>query len=243
MKATLFLFFILSLASLCKGQNDDWLEDVSNYTDNVADPILEYEKYNAFIGGEDIRKCGKSACNGLIKDYHPNGALKHKAFYQNGQLLNGYENYFDNEQLERKFEVINSSRAELHVYYKDGTIRSNVEYNKKLPIKWMDYYPNGNLEFVEEYDKKMEYYIKYNFYYIDGKPQNILELVDEKERIYVSKEYYRNGQVKEEGMRQMNASMGDYNRIGVWKFYDQSGTLTSTKNYVKGEEVEEEDSE
>lgn len=239
MKATLFLWLSFLLTLACYSQNDEWLEDVSNYTDNVADPILDYEKYNSFIGGEDIRKCGKVPCNGIIKDYHPNGVLKHKAYYQNGQLLNGYENYFDNEQMERKFEVINTSRAELHVYYKDGTMRSLVEYNKNLPVKWMDYYPNGNVEFIEEYDKKMEYYIKYNFYYIDGKPQNILELVDDKERIYVSKEYYRNGQIKEEGMRQMNASMGDYNRIGVWKFYDQNGNVTSTKNYVKGEEVEE----
>lgn len=234
--------FLILLATTLFGfaQGDDWFDDVDNITDNVEEPILYYERFNAFTEGDSVRTCMKRPCNGIIKDYWENGSLKHKAYYQNGRITNGYENYFDNEQIERKFVIINTGSAELTVYYKDGTMRSKVEYRKKNAIKWIDYYPNGNLEFIEEYDNNMEYYIKYNFYFMNGKPQSLLELVDKTKRIYTSKAYYKNGQLKEEGLRQQNASLGDYVRIGEWKFYDDSGNLIETRDFYKGEEIEEE---
>ncbi|PLW93895.1 MAG: hypothetical protein C0592_04695 [Marinilabiliales bacterium] len=220
-------------------QGDDWFNNLENVTQDVEEPMLYYERFNSFTEGDSVRRCDKRPCNGIIKDYYENGVLKHKGYYESGRLITGYENYYDNEQLERNFKIIGTGSALLTVYYKDGTLRSRVEYRKKNAIKWEDYYPNGNIEFIEEYDKKMQYYIKYNFYYMNGNPQNILELVDEKERIYTSKEYYRNGSIKCEGLRQQNASMGDYVRIGEWKFYNDDGTLKETVNYYKGEEIEE----
>jgi hypothetical protein len=47
--------------------------------------------------------------------------------------------------------------------------------------------------------------------------------------------------MKSEGLRQMNASLGDYVRIGEWKFYDDEGKHTETKNFYKGEELEGDD--
>lgn len=239
MRIIAFLSVVFLSVSLF-AQGDDWFDNVENISDNAEEPMLYYENFNAFTEGDSVRICQKRPCNGIIKDYWENGALKHKAYYQNGRITNGYENYFENEQMERKFVIINAGSAELTVYYKDGTMRSKVEYRKKNAIKWIDYYPNGNLEFIEEYDNNMEYYIKYNFYFMNGKPQNLLELVDKVKRIYTSKTYYKNGQLKEEGLRQMNASLGDYVRIGEWKFYDDQGTLTETRDFYKGEELEEE---
>ncbi|MPM05119.1 hypothetical protein SDC9_51405 [bioreactor metagenome] len=242
MRILVVLFFLITPVCLFS-QGDDWFDNIENITDNVEEPMLYYERFNAFTGGDSVRLCNKKPCNGIQKDFWENGVIKHKAYYQNGRITNGYENYFENEQLERKFSIINSSSAELTVYYKDGTLRSKVEYRRKNPIKWIDYYPNGNVEFIEEYDNSMEYYIKYNFYFMNGSPQSILELVDKNERIYTSKTYYKNGQLKEEGLRQLNASLGDYVRIGDWKFYDEEGKLTSSHNYYKGEEVEDDSSD
>jgi len=234
--ALLFLFLIsLSVFS----QGDDWFDNIENITDNVEEPMLYYERFNAFTMGDSVRLCNKRPCNGIQKDFWENGIIKHKAYYQNGRITNGYENYFDNEQLERKFTIINASSAELVVYYKDGTLRSKVEYRRKNAIKWADYYPNGNLEFIEEYDNSMEYYIKYNFYFMNGSPQSTLELVDKNERIYTAKVYYKNGQLKEEGFRQLNMAAGDYVRIGEWKYYDEQGKLIETHNFHKGEEIED----
>ena len=234
--ALLFLFLIP--ASLFS-QGDDWFDNIENISDNVEEPMLYYERFNAFTMGDSVRLCNKRPCNGIQKDFWENGSLKHKAYYQNARIINGYENYFDNEQLERKFTIINASSAELVVYYKDGTLRSKVEYRRKNAIKWADYYPNGNLEFIEEYDNSMEYYIKYNFYFMNGSPQSTLELVDKNERIYTAKTYYKNGQLKEEGFRQLNMAAGDYVRIGEWKYYDEQGKLTESHNFHKGEEIED----
>jgi antitoxin component YwqK of YwqJK toxin-antitoxin module len=234
--ALLFLFLVpVSLFS----QGDDWFDNIENITDNVEEPMLYYERFNAFTMGDSVRLCNKKPCNGIQKDFWENGIIKHKAYYQNGRITNGYENYFDNEQLERKFTIINASSAELVVYYKDGTLRSKVEYRRKNAVKWADYYPNGNLEFIEEYDNSMEYYIKYNFYFMNGSPQSTLELVDKNERIYTAKTYYKNGQLKEEGFRQLNMAAGDYVRIGEWKYYDEEGKLIETHNFHKGEEIED----
>jgi len=233
------LLFLLLISLSVFSQGDDWFDNIENITDNVEEPMLYYERFNAFTMGDSVRLCNKRPCNGIQKDFWENGIIKHKAYYQNGRITNGYENYFDNEQLERKFTIINASSAELVVYYKDGTLRSKVEYRRKNAIKWADYYPNGNLEFIEEYDNSMEYYIKYNFYFMNGSPQSTLELVDKNERIYTAKVYYKNGQLKEEGFRQLNMAAGDYVRIGEWKYYDEQGKLIETHNFHKGEEIED----
>ncbi len=233
------LLFLVLISLSVFSQGDDWFDNIENITDNVEEPMLYYERFNAFTMGDSVRLCNKRPCNGIQKDFWENGIIKHKAYYQNGRITNGYENYFDNEQLERKFTIINASSAELVVYYKDGTLRSKVEYRRKNAIKWIDYYPNGNLEFIEEYDNSMEYYIKYNFYFMNGSPQSTLELVDKNERIYTAKVYYKNGQLKEEGFRQLNMAAGDYVRIGEWKYYDEQGKLIETHNFHKGEEIED----
>jgi len=233
------LLFLVLISLSVFSQGDDWFDNIENITDNVEEPMLYYERFNAFTMGDSVRLCNKRPCNGIQKDFWENGIIKHKAYYQNGRITNGYENYFDNEQLERKFTIINASSAELVVYYKDGTLRSKVEYRRKNAIKWADYYPNGNLEFIEEYDNSMEYYIKYNFYFMNGSPQSTLELVDKNERIYTAKVYYKNGQLKEEGFRQLNMAAGDYVRIGEWKYYDEQGKLIETHNFHKGEEIED----
>ena len=57
----------------------------------------------------------------------------------------------------------------------------------------------------------------------------------------MAKTYYKNGNMKNEGLRQLNMAAGDYVRIGEWKFYDEQGKLTETLNFFKGEEIEDND--
>lgn len=230
MKYFPFLILFFFFCSL-KSQVDDWLENVEEIDWHVEAPILEYEKYNIYTSNDSIRLCDKKPCKGWIKDYYPNGQLKHKGFYENGKITMGYENYYENGQLERKFTVISPTRAELIAYYKDGTLRSRIEFKKNQPFKSIEYYPNGNIEYIEEYDNSLKFYVKFNFYYSNGSPQSILEIVDQKKRIYTSKKYYKNGQLKEEGLRMYNAAEGDYKRIKEWKFYDEKGNLIKTINY------------
>jgi len=117
-------------------------------------------------------------------------------------------------------------------------MRSNVIYVGSSVLKEEDYYPGGQLEFIEEYNKKGEQYIQRKFYRPNGKPESILELTDKKKQLYASREYYENGTLKEEGTLIYNPGVGDYQKHGAWKFYDEKGTLKEEKNFSKGEEVE-----
>ncbi|MBU0488109.1 MAG: hypothetical protein KKA07_04795 [Bacteroidetes bacterium] len=229
MRVSHYLFGILILAfSVTKAQNE---------TPENQKPIAQYDQYNPAIGGDSLRYCNGSLCSGFIKDYYPNGNVKHKGFYVNGQLSNQYKNYYDNGQLERSWLLKDARHSILELYFRNGKMRSEVTYFKGQPIIWKDYYVNGNLEYWEEYDKNLEYYLRLNFYYENGKPQTTLEITDKRERHYAAKEYYNNGVVKEEGLKIFNASENDYLKLGIWKVYSSSGELIQEQNFVKGAEV------
>jgi len=229
-----FLVLIFLFGGIAFPQHDDWFYSDDFYADEGEPPMLEYDKYNPFAGGDSTRLCDGRYCNGNIIDQHPNGKIKHKGFYTRGKLRNGYENYFDTEQLERKFRILSGNSGVLDVYYSDGTLRSEVEFFKNQPLKWKDYYPNGNIEFWEEYDRKLEYYVRFNFYYINGTPQSILELKDLKKLTYDTKEHYLNGNIKEEGEMQYLPFSGGHVKVGEWKVYDIQGKLIRTEKYREG---------
>ena len=106
-------------------------------------------------------------------------------------------------------------------------------------LEWEDYYPNGNLESSEENNKSLDYYIHFNFYYENGNPQNTLELIDKKNKIYSSKEFFENGQVKQEGKRIQNQAINDYFKSGKWLIYNEKGELIDKEIYVRGELIDE----
>lgn len=197
--------------------------------------INYYEPLNFQTGGDSVRydKKGYSAV-GWYKDYYENGKLLHKGYYVDGQLKI-YKNYWDNDTLEREFRISDLSKCRMLIYYKTGKLKSDITYYKGNTIKWEDFYPNGQLEFIEEYDKNMEYYIQNKTFAEDGTPQMSLDLTDEKKKLYIKKEYHPNGKLKEEGPIRLNVSIHDYQKDGLWKIYDETGMLTSEETYVYGE--------
>lgn len=196
-----------------------------------------YERLNFLLGGDSVRyDQGKGyAANGWREDFYENGQMLHKGYYQEGQLKL-YKNFFDNGQLERNFALKpNPSLATMKVYYKNGNPRSEIDYVKGNPQKWQDWYPNGQLEFVEEYNNDIEYYIQNKTFQENGTPIMSLELVDERKKLYNKKEYHPNGKLREEGTIHFNKLVDDYQKEGVWKVYDESGKLVEENTYVKGE--------
>ncbi|HEY4800119.1 MAG TPA: hypothetical protein VII99_13650, partial [Bacteroidia bacterium] len=200
--------------------------------------IKLYDALNVSIGGDSMRNDQKGyAAQGWIEDDYPNGKVLHKGFYIDGQLK-AYKNYFPNGQLEREFKMTDLNKSNMLVYYEDGKMRSTILYSGNTSMKEEDYFPTGQLEYVEEYDKKCEYYLQRKFYGSNGKPTSILEITDNRRKIYDSKEYYDNGNIKEEGQMVFNAGIGDYQKKGKWKFYDESGKFKEEKNFENGEEVQ-----
>ena len=198
--------------------------------------ITVYDALNMATGGDSTRNDAKGyATQGWIEDYYPDGKVMHKGYYIDGQLK-AYKNYYPNGQTEREFKMVDLSRSGMSVFYDDGKTRSNITYITTNAVKEEDYFRSGQLGYIEEYDKKCVYYLQRKFYNQSGKPSSLLELVDEKRKIYTSKEYYDNGNIKEEGQILFSEAMGDYQKNGKWKFYNDNGILKEERTFSKGEE-------
>ncbi|MCF8298679.1 MAG: hypothetical protein K9J13_14115 [Saprospiraceae bacterium] len=229
----LSLFFVSALAQQI---------DISDLDDDdstiVDESITYYDRFNKVFGGDSIRYAKGAKCVGQVKDLYPNGNIKHKGVYENGRLVY-YKNYYENGQEERSFKAKGTMKHSLELYYKTGQLKSKVEYFKGDALIWQDFYPNGQMEFYEEYDKSFEFYILQKFFYDNGQLTSILELVDKKSKKYISKEYFRNGQIKEEGIRYFSIAMADYLKEGIWKIYNEQGKLIAEEDYVKGRIINE----
>lgn len=200
--------------------------------------INVYENLNMGTGGDSTRNDVKGyAAQGWFEDFYPGGQTLHKGYYIDGQLK-AYKNFFQNGQVEREFKMTDLSKSAMNVFYQDGKPRSVISYVDKNAVKEEDYYESGQLEYIEEYDKKCEFYLQRKFFGPNGKPTSILEITDQKHKIYSSKEYYDNGNLKEEGPMIYSEGVGDYQKNGKWKFYKEDGSLKEEKTFSKGDEGE-----
>lgn len=198
--------------------------------------IRIYEPLNMITSGDSVRSDAKGyAVQGWIQDYYRNGQVLHKGFYIDGQLK-VYKNFFPDGSVEREFRMTDLSKSTLTIYYHDKKIRSNIIFLNKSTLKEEDYFPSGQLEYIEEYDRRIEYYIQRKFFSESGKPTSTLELVDNKKKVYSCKEYYDNGNLKEEGSMIYNKNLSDYQKDGKWKFYNEDGSVKEEKIFAKGDE-------
>lgn len=236
MKKFLFILLILNSAYLF-GQQQQPQEKrytQAEVTDSVYG-INKYERLNAVLGGDSIRYDVKGfSALGWYKDYYVNGKLLHKGFYNDGQLKI-YKNYWDNDTLEREFRVSELNRYNMKIYYRNGQLKSEIDYVKSNPVKQVDYYPNGQIEFIEEYNKSMEYYLQNKTFYENGFPQTLLELIDNRKKIYLKREYFPNGKLKEEGELKFNISVQDYRKEGKWISYNEEGKPIEEDYFINGD--------
>jgi antitoxin component YwqK of YwqJK toxin-antitoxin module len=196
--------------------------------------ITEYERFNSAIGGDSLRYCNRSKCSGWIKDFYPNGKLKHKGFYEDGSLKTVYRNYYETGEPERLFKAMDTRKCIMKAYFRNGKIKSEVLYYRGEPILWQDFYSSGKPELYEKYDKNYEHYICRKFFYENGNVQSVLEMKDSKNLIYIGKEYYENGSVREEGNYIYNPNLKDYLKFDNWKVFDDKGRLIADQYFVNG---------
>src|SRR5690606_13147301 len=97
----------------------------------------------------------------------------HKGFYVDGQLKI-YKNYYPNGKEERNFRMVDIKKSKMTLFYEDGTMKSDIVYIGNEALSWIDYYPNGTVEFEEIYDKSFQYYEKKAAYFKSGKPEDVL---------------------------------------------------------------------
>ena len=224
-------------------QNADSLEtEIADSNLVIQDSLLvgipDYNKYTPLLGGKEFRMRNGLKINGMVKDYYPDSTLKHKGYYQNGQLVSTYRNYYPNGNPERIFAASGTNKLIIQLFYPDGKPREYTEYYKGEIIRYVDYYPSGDTTSFELHDKKKGYYIVLKNYYPNGILKDELQLLDKKKRVYHKKEYYPNGQVREEGTIIYNPVLYDYRREGEWKVYNEQGKLVETRTYYEGELIQ-----
>ncbi|MCB0402271.1 MAG: hypothetical protein KDD41_09330 [Flavobacteriales bacterium] len=249
MKKILLATLSICIVFFAWAQKRNDLTDKSLYNDTfspevVIDPqygITMYEPLNMMLGKDTVRNDQNGyAANGYLEDYYTTGQLMHKGFYVDGQLKI-YKNFYPNGNVERNFRLVDLKKSRMTLYYEDGTVKSEITYIMSEAIKWEDYYKNGQLEFVEEYDKSMQYYKFKANYFENGSPENTLEMTDKKKLVYTQSYYYANGNLKEQGEMQYDKAMFDYKRIGSWKLFNESGVPTKLQKYASGDVVSEKD--
>jgi antitoxin component YwqK of YwqJK toxin-antitoxin module len=188
-----------------------------------------------YTGGDSVTHDRKGyACQGWLEDQYQTGTVVHKGFYEDGHLKT-YKNFYTNGNVERSFKLIDFKRCNLQLFYVDGKLKSDITYYDGSPQIWTDYYPNGQIEYLEENTKNMENLVQRKSYTEDGKPEDIFELIDPKKKRYSKKEYYPNGNLKAEGPMKYSAAVMDYQKDGIWKLYDEKGGIQEQK-WVNGEE-------
>lgn len=180
-------------------------------------------KFNQYVGYSDYTYCDILA-NGYLTGYYPNGQIKIRGtfedgqpskrvihYYPNGQVLKDispnkkgmrYKRYFENGELESDFNAKKKSSKE---YYKSGQIKSKANYTRLFGFKSETFYSNGQLEDVLTKRKYLRYDDRGN-------------LVEEIERAFLSE-----GQpLIPEDPDEVRHKFHKYN----WKNFDEKGNLT-----------------
>lgn len=230
MKKIISIFFFFLVFINLPAQNIKY--KASEITDSIFG-ITIYEKLNLMLGGDSIRVEKGYACQGWVTDYYQSNKILHKGYYVDGKLKI-YKNYYENGMLERSFKVSDAKRGFMQINFYDGKLKSEIDYFEGNPQRWKDFYNNGQLEFIEEYNKKMDYCIQRKSFMENGNPISVFELTDQRKKIYSKKEYYENGKIKEEGSLMFNPNSVDYQKEDIWKNYNEKGKLISEDIYVNG---------
>jgi antitoxin component YwqK of YwqJK toxin-antitoxin module len=224
--------FILSFLLIAvKGNSQNNIKPDSD-TSDIS--ISKYDRYCPIMGGDTLRVIRGIRLTGFFKDAYPNGRILHKGYYDDGKLVTMFTNYYESGQIERVFKAKSETRGTLEIYFPSGQLKSKGEFIKGEPVKWEDYYPDGKMEFSEEFSRNLEYHLYSKMFYESGKPQIIFEIFDEKNRKYNYSEYYETGQIKQKGQKIQNKSTGDYKEDAKWSYYDENGKLTLEEEYEKG---------
>ena len=240
----LILFFALFNAICAQTSDKDSLSlatagENTEQSDTIDFSVSDYDKYTPLLGGKEKRlRSDGLVMNGMVKDYYSDSTLKHKGYYQNGQLVSTYKNYYPDGSLERSFAAKGTNKIVLQTFYPNGKSKVYMEFHKGEMVKYIEYWPDGKMSYYEEHDKKRSCYISLKNYYPDGRIKDELILIDPKKLVYEQKEYYPDGKIKESGQMLYNKVYMDYLKNGEWKVYNPDGSLKEVLEYDKGELVQ-----
>jgi antitoxin component YwqK of YwqJK toxin-antitoxin module len=234
-RITLFILFFF-VSSFVFAQFDDdafWFKEKN---DDLFEGITDYDKYNPFMEGDSVRICGRTPCNGMIKDLYPdNVTTKHQGSYVNGKLTSVYKNFYPNGQLERFFQLdANGASAKIDTYFPNGNPHLKVVYRRGNIILYEEYQEDGKTEMLEKMDNKAEYHLYQKYFYPNGQLFSDMTLVNKGKLIYSFTTYYETGEKRSEGSKISQKATGDYLKHGDWKYFSTDGKMVKAEQYSHG---------
>lgn len=235
--AALFLFVTCSLISSAQYYDaPTWVDEQYVIGDGGTEPLAELERYerlNKSLGGDSIRLCDGQPCIGWVEDAYADGTLKHKGYYDGGELVL-YKNYYQNGALERDFKQLDALKSVMRAYHDNGNLRSEARYADGASYEYTDYYVDGKMRYQEVKHRKQPYYITMNLFAGDGNPISKLLLVDKKKIEFNQQEFHPGGALKCEGRARYDPARMDTQRIGTWNYFDTAGGVVKEEDYDGG---------
>ncbi len=226
-------------AGLFFSQNpDQTLLPAKRYTQaevlDSAGGIDRYTRLMSAIGGDSTRTSSSGyILQGWHEDFYTSGNILHRGYYVDGKLIT-FKNFFENGQCERSVESTDPVHCVMNIFFESGVPRKQINYYNGLPQKLYEYYENGQPRLVEENEKEMKYLTLKKSWYDNGHLQSNLELVDLKNKKYTEKNYYLNGQLREEGTVILLSGTQIYVKDGTWHCYDSNGKNKRAERHNKG---------
>jgi antitoxin component YwqK of YwqJK toxin-antitoxin module len=228
------IFLLCSLQGWSQRFGDQIPQIRRYYFNEIYDSVHGITIYNNLIeplGGDSIRynKAGYNM-QGWTEDFYMSGKTLHKGYYVDGRLKL-FKNFYESGQLERSFINPNPLQCTLDVYYENGSQKSKTLFYDGKPQKYYEYYQSGNPKMLVENEKDMRYHTLRKTWFDNGQTEDVIELKDKKEFIFSQKKYFKNGQLKEEGLLKLGSGESKYIKEGTWTFYDESGKNKRTEKF------------
>lgn len=191
-----------------------------------------YEAFNGPLGGDSVRFCGVHPCIGWVEDHYPNGALKHKGYYDAGRLA-VYKNYHPGGAIEREFKAVDAVKSMLRTWHVNGNVRSVTRYADGMAYQYEDHYVNGQLRYLEERHRSEPCFTRMELYAADGKPISLLR-TGKGRLTFDQEEFHPGGALKCKGVSRFNPVRMDTQRVGTWTYFDADGRKVREEDYIDG---------
>jgi len=237
-----FAFTIYNLQFTISFSQPDLNKANQRYDESVVDKsegITIYEKYNFYLGDEkEERSFAGIPCQAWVEDKYISGQLLHRGYYVDGRLKM-YKNFYSNAIMEREYKNIGVGKNELTTFYSDGKLRTKELFAEDIPLKSEEYYPNGQLENIEEYHKRLRYFTVSQSYFESGKVESDLKLEDSKKLTFMKTWFYENGKIKEQGHLVFNSENQSYFKMDKWSEFSEDGKLLRETFFENGKMYKE----
>lgn len=194
--------------------------------DLLGDVMLGRPPHDAFapqLGGRTERRCGTLPCNGWVEDRRPDGTVRHRGRYVDGQLLQ-YTDLRANGTLERELKHLSSGAALLRQFHGNGRLRTETRYLSQRIVEHTEFHPDGSVRYVEVMHDVHGYALRMASYAANGVPLALRQPVEGAAGLLEQRLFWPDGRLKSEGLLRWDAAQGALVPEPGWRHFDALGT-------------------